>query len=366
MAEKSDRKLRKRKGKKGEGGDEEKLSKDETEVAKYLRWNLKTKKSVMYGDEVYYFTGSKIVDLMLDSKWATGKIKKSAIKFTDRDSTYDLLDKMIMLGLFSRVHRIYKEKSKKDKKDEKRKSKEDKEQIEAKTNEVEQSPKKEKKDVEGKDGKEGKKKKKVKVSLEPHEQNIFLDSDDAVFIWIYDPVHPKTFFMGILLVIGTIAVCLFPLWPESFRVYSWYISVLAMIFIGVILFLAIFRYILFGILWAATMGKLHFWLLPNLTADCGFFESFVPIHECTITGTKNKEENNKIKEKEKGEDKVEERESIGKQATAREEKAGTSHDEEKSYKNNQDNVDGESWVKVTRSDCETEANADNDKTEINC
>ncbi len=37
--------------------EEEKLTKDETEVAKYLRWNLKTKKSMMYGDEVFYFTG---------------------------------------------------------------------------------------------------------------------------------------------------------------------------------------------------------------------------------------------------------------------------------------------------------------------
>ena len=36
---------------------EEKLTKDETEVAKYLRWNLKTKKSAMFGEEVFYFTG---------------------------------------------------------------------------------------------------------------------------------------------------------------------------------------------------------------------------------------------------------------------------------------------------------------------
>ena len=42
-----------------------------------------------------------------------------------------------------------------------------------------------------------------------------------------------------VLVIGAIAVCLFPLWPESFRVYSWYLSVAAMICIGLILFLAI-------------------------------------------------------------------------------------------------------------------------------
>jgi len=130
-----------------------------------------------------------------------------------------------------------------------------------------------------KDSKEGKKRKKVKVSLEPHEQNIFLDSEDAVYIWIFDPVHPKTFILGIFLVLGAIAVCLFPLWPESVRVYSWYLSVAAMVLIGVILFLAIFRYIIFCILWSLTFGKMKFWLLPNLTADCGFKESFIPVYE---------------------------------------------------------------------------------------
>ena len=27
------------------------------------------------------------------------------------------------------------------------------------------------------------------------------------------------------------------------------------------------------------MGKHHFWLLPNLTEDVGFFESFVPLYK---------------------------------------------------------------------------------------
>ena len=39
---------------------------------------------------------------------------------------------------------------------------------------------------------------------------------------------------------------------------------------------------LYGIIWVCTVGKLHFWLLPNLTAECGFFESFVPLYEYTL------------------------------------------------------------------------------------
>lgn len=35
---------------------------------------------------------------------------------------------------------------------------------------------------------------------------------------------------------------------------------------------------MFGVTWAATFGKHHFWLLPNLTEDCGFFDSFKPAY----------------------------------------------------------------------------------------
>lgn len=33
------------------------------------------------------------------------------------------------------------------------------------------------------------------------------------------------------------------------------------------------------IIWTLTFGKHHFWLLPNLTEDVGFFASFVPLYE---------------------------------------------------------------------------------------
>jgi len=40
-------------------------------------------------------------------------------------------------------------------------------------------------------------------------------------------------------VLGVIVVCLFPLWPESVREYSWYLSVAGAVFVGAILVLAI-------------------------------------------------------------------------------------------------------------------------------
>ena len=56
----------------------------------------------------------------------------------------------------------------------------------------------------------------------------------------------------------------------------------------VFLFFIAVRYIIYGILWVFTMGKLHFWLLPNLTAECGFFESFVPVYEYEFRGSSEK------------------------------------------------------------------------------
>lgn len=44
------------------------------------------------------------------------------------------------------------------------------------------------------------------------------------------------------------------------------------------------RYVLFGFIWAITTGKYYFWLLPNLTEDCGFFESFVPLYSYSYFG----------------------------------------------------------------------------------
>ena len=39
-------------------------------------------------------------------------------------------------------------------------------------------------------------------------------------------------------------------------------------------------------MWVLTIGRHHFWLLPNLTEDCGFFESFVPLYTHFSVGAK--------------------------------------------------------------------------------
>jgi translocation protein SEC62 len=69
------------------------------------------------------------------------------------------------------------------------------------------------------------------------------------------------------------------------------------------------RTILFGIIWAATMGRHKLWLLPNLTEDCGFFESFQPWYTYEYSGDKSKEDEKKSKKKDKNSDDEQEEEN---------------------------------------------------------
>lgn len=78
--------------------------------------------------------------------------------------------------------------------------------------------------------------------------------------------------LGVLLV--TLAGVMFPLWPALPRQGVYYISLLLIGFVGFILALGVVRAILWMLL-KILLGK-GGWLFPNLFADVGFFESFVP------------------------------------------------------------------------------------------
>nr|CAD7423261.1 unnamed protein product [Timema monikensis] len=122
------------------------------------------------------------------------------------------------------------------------------------------------------------KKRKTKIRLEMHLDQEFVDGLDA-YVWIYDPIPVYYWFFGTLLVLGAIAVCLFPLWPPSVRKGVYYLSVLAAGFLIFIIALAILRVVVFCLLWVVTLGKHHLWLFPNLTEDVGFLASFWPIYQ---------------------------------------------------------------------------------------
>ncbi|XP_019712281.1 translocation protein SEC62 [Hippocampus comes] len=274
-------------------------TKEEKAVAKYMRFNCPAKSTNMMGQRVDYFTASKAVDCLLDSKWAKAKKGEEAL-FTTRDSVLDYCNRLLKKQFFHRALKVMKKKSEKDAKKDK-KSKGDSGKEEDKKGKKDKDKKKEVTDAgeakkdKSDDSPKKKKEVKKKFKLELHEEQLFLDGNE-VYVWIYDPVHFKTFAMGLVLVIAVIAATLFPLWPAEMRVGVYYLSVAAGCFVASILLLAIARCILFLLIWLVTGGRHHFWFLPNLTADVGFIDSFRPLYTHEYKGPRGGGAGKKAKE----------------------------------------------------------------------
>ncbi|XP_076086180.1 translocation protein SEC62-like isoform X1 [Mytilus galloprovincialis] len=276
---------------------EEKCTKEEYAVAKHLRFNIPIKeaKFVAMGEEVKCFIAKDAVDALMDSKWA--KKSDGEIQISDRKSCVNLMNTFLQKGLFHRAIKVERKKDKSDKakkkkkdddaieedkksKKEKKKAITDGQDSESKT----EDKKKDKKDEDKKEEKkEEKKKKERRLKLNMHDDQIFLDGDN-IYVWIYDPIPAKTFLIGLLMVVGAVGFCLFPLWPDEIRIGVYYLSLVGASFVGFVLFLVVLKQILFCLLWLLTFGKIHFWLFPNLTEDVGVLESFKPFYEVKRPG----------------------------------------------------------------------------------
>uniref|UniRef100_A0A8D0QIG2 Translocation protein SEC62 n=1 Tax=Sus scrofa TaxID=9823 RepID=A0A8D0QIG2_PIG len=271
-------------------------SKEEKAVAKFLRFNCPTKSTNMMGHRVDYFIASKAVDCLLDSKWAKAKKGEEAL-FTTRESVVDYCNRLLKKQFFHRALKVMKMKYEKDIKKEKEKGKAESGKEEDKKSKKEnlkdektKKEKEKKKDGEKEESKKEetpgtpkKKETKKKFKLEPHDDQVFLDGNE-VFVWIYDPVHFKTFVMGLILAAKLGFTCLY-LRCKYYRNFS-----------------PTARCILFLIIWLITGGRHHFWFLPNLTADVGFIDSFRPLYTHEYKGPKadlKKDEKSETKKQQK-------------------------------------------------------------------
>jgi len=299
---------RKRKGKQTEADStphDGQPSKIEYEVAKYLKSKLPEKRITLLGHKVDYFIASKAVDALLDSKWATGGDKTI---FTTRQSIVNFMETMLVHKFFHRAKKVIvppkEEKGKKKSQQEKKTKWKSDVEVESSAAEASSSPstKKEKKG-------------KTKFKLDMHLEQLFVDAAEP-YVWIYSPIPLKTWFIGAGLVIGAILICLFPLWPRVVRTYVYYLSVVAAGFLFFIIGLAVIRFVVFCIVWGLTLGRHHFWMLPNLTEDVGFWASFWPLyhHEYRGSGSDKKKDEEDDDGDEEGE----------KEPLLREEEAGPS------------------------------------------
>lgn len=222
---------------------------------------------------VCVFLAVKALDAIMASHWGAGVNGQEAI-FHTRIAAVEMLDTMLRHKFFHRAKKIpvseeelkARQKKKMKKIDEKEKADEAAESSHTETE---------------KKGEEDEKKKKRKIRLEMHNEQLFVDGLDA-YVWIYDPIPVYYWFFGALLVLGAIAICLFPLWPPTVRKGVYYLSIAAAGLLGFIISLALFRVVVFCILWVVTLGIHHLWLFPNLTEDVGFFASFWPLYHVRL------------------------------------------------------------------------------------
>lgn len=302
MADK--RRAKKRKDEYSGPGEQEveKASKDEYKVAKWLKSNVPTKKTKFLNHNVEYFSSVRAVDALLASKFGQG----DNCLFPHRQAVIDFLDEMLHHKFFHRARKVpvseqeLRGKNKKASDKEKEKEKPKEAEVKGGTDGGESSHA----EGGGKVDKAAaeKEKRKRKIRLEMHPEQLFVDGHEA-YVWLYDPIPMHYWIFGALLVFGAIVICLFPLWPPLLRKGVYYLSIAAAGFLVFILGLAVLRFVIFCMVWILTGGKHHFWLLPNLTEDVGFFASFWPLYDHEYKdGSADKDKNKKNKKRKRDKD----------------------------------------------------------------
>lgn len=96
------------------------------------------------------------------------------------------------------------------------------------------------------------------------------------YIWLKEGSKAFMMLVSIAALVFAVALALFPIWPRTMRVGTGYFFYLLM---GIVIFLisiTIIRFILYVAVLLCTSKT--FWLFPNLYAECGILESFVPLY----------------------------------------------------------------------------------------
>ncbi|TPX30064.1 hypothetical protein SmJEL517_g06273 [Synchytrium microbalum] len=195
------------------------ISKDVLAAGKYLRSSdskLKNKEGILNGRRIYFFKGKSAVNALLRPNYS--KTRNPSLN-DDKSSAESLLTQLMASGLILRAERPPHQRI-----------------------------------------------------LTIHTQQVF--QQDAYYVWMWDPPSIRNTLLGIGIVLVIFAGVLFPIWPPTMRMGVYYLSLLSIGLVGLFFALAIVRLMLWALL-AITTGR-GGWLFPNLFADVGVIESFVP------------------------------------------------------------------------------------------
>ncbi|GAA6057585.1 hypothetical protein JCM3770_005396 [Rhodotorula araucariae] len=102
-----------------------------------------------------------------------------------------------------------------------------------------------------------------------------LFSADEHYVWLIDPNPVRQLVLAFAMVAVVLAGVMFPLWPVKMRIGVWYLSVAVLGLIAAFFALALVRLVV----WLVTKvaARPGIWLFPNLFADVGFVDSFIPL-----------------------------------------------------------------------------------------
>ncbi|KAI5189757.1 translocation protein SEC62 [Nematocida sp. AWRm77] len=95
------------------------------------------------------------------------------------------------------------------------------------------------------------------------------------YIWIVEGSWLYGILLGCLVILGMLALAMFPIWPYKLKVGSGYLFYLLFGLFIALFVVSIIRLIVFGTIKVFTGQSL--WILPNLFEECGILESFVPL-----------------------------------------------------------------------------------------
>ncbi|KAI5476679.1 translocation protein SEC62 [Pseudohyphozyma bogoriensis] len=98
---------------------------------------------------------------------------------------------------------------------------------------------------------------------------------DEYYVWLLDVNPIKSLIIAVGMVAVVLAAVMFPLWPVKLRIGVWYLSIGVLGLIGLFFGIAIVRLIFWVI--TIVVAKPGIWIFPNLFADVGFVDSFIPL-----------------------------------------------------------------------------------------
>ncbi|KAH9386320.1 translocation protein SEC62 [Nematocida major] len=96
------------------------------------------------------------------------------------------------------------------------------------------------------------------------------------YIWIKEGSRVMLYLFSVAALLIALTLAMFPIWPRSVKIGTGYIFYLLIGLIAFLISITVSRAALYVAVWGTT-GK-HFWLFPNLYADCGILESFMPLY----------------------------------------------------------------------------------------